>query len=58
MKLASPEALKLSGTREQSPESFDCYHPRRSLVLGLTVCPDCGELWEPMELPVIGQDEG
>jgi hypothetical protein len=44
VKLASPEALKLSGTREQSPESFDCYHPRRSVVLGLTVCHDCGEI--------------
>jgi hypothetical protein len=56
MKLASSEALKLSGTREQSPESFDCYHPRRSVVLGLTVCPDCPDLCEPMELPIGGDD--
>lgn len=56
MKLASPEALKLTGTREQSPESFDCYHPRRSVVLGLTVCPDCADLCEPMELPIGGDD--
>jgi len=58
MRLSDPRLATYSGTREQSPESFDCYHPRRSVVLGLTVCHDCGELLEPMELPVIGQGEG
>jgi hypothetical protein len=56
VKLSDPRLATYSGTREQSPESFDCYHPRRSVVLGLTICPDCDELCEPMELPIGGDD--
>jgi hypothetical protein len=57
MKLESPEALAYEPPLDLPAEPV-CYHPRRSVVLGLTVCHDCGELCEPMELPVIGQDEG